>query len=336
MRNLKKLLYFQEVAEKRSFTAAADSLDTQRSTVSIMIKELEEYYGAKLFERTTRKVYLTVPGEILLAACQQTQLNLQGAFEAIQQHTESPAGKLTLSIPESLNCQWFTEYIAFIKKKLPKLTLTLDIRDEKASFSEKNIDFASRIGVEDNSDLIFRNLANMQHALVATSDYLSKSSKLTAPKDLENHSLLTHKLLRSWKLEKKNSTDTYQFLPLSSFESTSFPFLYQLALQGFGITWLPKCYIAEDLIQGKIVEVLTDWEIKDAKNIPIEERNSEELSHVEGIDENNEIKKVLIYPNKSKSLNLAFDVTPAKYITGLITEKGISEASYSSLKKLFK
>ena len=79
-----------------------------------------------------------------------------------------------------------------------------------------------------------------------------------------------------------------------------------------------------------------DWEIKDAKNIPIEERNSEELSHVEGIDENNEIKKVLIYPNKSKSLNLAFDVTPAKYVTGLITEKGISEASHSSLKKLFK
>ncbi len=79
-----------------------------------------------------------------------------------------------------------------------------------------------------------------------------------------------------------------------------------------------------------------DWEIKDAKNIPIEERNSEELSHVEGIDENKEIKKVLIYPNKSKSLNLAFDVTPAKYVTGLITEKGISEASYSSLKKLFK
>ena len=79
-----------------------------------------------------------------------------------------------------------------------------------------------------------------------------------------------------------------------------------------------------------------DWDIKDAKKIPIEERNSEELSHVEGIDENNEIKKVLIYPNKSKTLNLAFDITPAKYVTGLITEKGISEASYSGLQKLFK
>ena len=79
-----------------------------------------------------------------------------------------------------------------------------------------------------------------------------------------------------------------------------------------------------------------DWEIKKGKDIPIEERNSEELSHVEGVDENNEIKKVLIYPKKSKAMNLAFDVTPAKYVTGLITEKGISEASSEGLKKLFK
>jgi len=79
-----------------------------------------------------------------------------------------------------------------------------------------------------------------------------------------------------------------------------------------------------------------DWDIKDAKDIPIEERNSEELSHVYGIDKNKELKKVQIYPNKSKALNLAFDVTPAKYVTGLITEKGISEASHDGLQKLFK
>jgi len=79
-----------------------------------------------------------------------------------------------------------------------------------------------------------------------------------------------------------------------------------------------------------------DWETTDLKKIPIEERNSEELSHVEGLDENNNVKKVLIYPKKSKTLNLAFDVTPAKYVTGLITEKGVCEASTDGLKKLFK
>ena len=63
---------------------------------------------------------------------------------------------------------------------------------------------------------------------------------------------------------------------------------------------------------------------------------TDELSHIEGIDENNEIKKIRIYPQKSKSLNLAFDVTPAKLVTGLITEKGVCEASEKGLKGLFK
>ena len=79
-----------------------------------------------------------------------------------------------------------------------------------------------------------------------------------------------------------------------------------------------------------------DWNIENFKDIPIEERNSEELSHVEGLDENNKVKKVRIYPKKSKAMNLAFDVTPAKYVTALITEKGICEASKEGLKKLFK
>jgi len=79
-----------------------------------------------------------------------------------------------------------------------------------------------------------------------------------------------------------------------------------------------------------------DWDIKNYKDIPIEERNSEELSHIEGLDESGNVKKIQIYPKKSKSMNLAFDVTPAKYVTGLITEKGVCEASEKGLKSLFK
>jgi methylthioribose-1-phosphate isomerase len=79
-----------------------------------------------------------------------------------------------------------------------------------------------------------------------------------------------------------------------------------------------------------------DWDIKDFKNILIEERNPEELSHIEGIDVDGKIKKLMIYPKKSKAMNLAFDVTPAKYVTGLITEKGVCEASTDGLQKMFK
>ena len=79
-----------------------------------------------------------------------------------------------------------------------------------------------------------------------------------------------------------------------------------------------------------------DWNLSDSKNIPIEERNSEELSFIEGLDKEGYLKKIRIYPENSKVLNLAFDVTPAKYITGLITEKGICSASEEGLYKLFK
>ena len=79
-----------------------------------------------------------------------------------------------------------------------------------------------------------------------------------------------------------------------------------------------------------------DWNIKDHKEIPIEERDSEELSHVKGFDVEGKIKKIQIYPKKSKAMNLAFDITPAKYVTGLITERGVCDASTEGLKKLFK
>ena len=79
-----------------------------------------------------------------------------------------------------------------------------------------------------------------------------------------------------------------------------------------------------------------DWSIKDSKDIPIEERDPEELSYIEGLDKDNKLQKVLIYSEKSKALNLAFDITPARLVTGLITEKGICEASEKGLKGLFK
>jgi len=79
-----------------------------------------------------------------------------------------------------------------------------------------------------------------------------------------------------------------------------------------------------------------DWKIKDFKEIPIEERDPKELSHIEGLDNDNKLQKILIYPEKSKALNLAFDVTPAKLVTGLITEKGVCEASEDGLKGLLK
>ncbi len=78
-----------------------------------------------------------------------------------------------------------------------------------------------------------------------------------------------------------------------------------------------------------------DFELEDGvKNIPVEQRGSEELTHVKGLDENRNIKEVQIFPPEAQVANYAFDVTPAKYITGLITEKGIVQANKTSILSL--
>ena len=79
-----------------------------------------------------------------------------------------------------------------------------------------------------------------------------------------------------------------------------------------------------------------DWNLKNSKDIPIEERDPNELSHVSGMIGDKQVDGIQIYSKKSKALNLAFDVTPAKYVTALITERGICEASEDGLKRLFK
>ena len=78
-----------------------------------------------------------------------------------------------------------------------------------------------------------------------------------------------------------------------------------------------------------------DFNIRDGlSEIPIEERDSEEVSSIWGVDKHNNLQTINIVPDKSKSVNYAFDVTPSKYISKLITEKGVVDANEISIKGL--
>ena len=78
-----------------------------------------------------------------------------------------------------------------------------------------------------------------------------------------------------------------------------------------------------------------DFSLKSGKEIPIEERSEMEVTHMRGLNHQGELDEIRIAPQGCKALNIGFDVTPAKYVTRLITEKGICEASTLGLKSLF-
>ena len=77
-----------------------------------------------------------------------------------------------------------------------------------------------------------------------------------------------------------------------------------------------------------------DWNLREGNEIPIEERNPDEVKFIQGLNEE-KIKKVLLSPEESPAKNFAFDITPRRLISGLITERGICEANEKGIKKLF-
>lgn len=79
-----------------------------------------------------------------------------------------------------------------------------------------------------------------------------------------------------------------------------------------------------------------DWQLRDGvKDIPIEERSSDEVKYMQGLREDGRVGKVLVCPKDSPALNFGFDVTPSKYISGIITERGICKAEESSILKMY-
>ena len=78
-----------------------------------------------------------------------------------------------------------------------------------------------------------------------------------------------------------------------------------------------------------------DWDIEDGKNIPIEERNNEEVSMIRGKNKIGIIEEIQIVPDNTTVKNYAFDVTPSKFVTGIITERGVCAASKASIANLF-
>jgi methylthioribose-1-phosphate isomerase len=78
-----------------------------------------------------------------------------------------------------------------------------------------------------------------------------------------------------------------------------------------------------------------DWTMTDGLAIPIEERSSDEVAFMAGRDETGRIKSVRVIPETTAALNIAFDMTPARYVTGLITERGVCAASHAGLAELF-
>jgi DNA-binding transcriptional LysR family regulator len=256
--NLDNLRYFVRVVEANSFTAAAERLGTQKSTLSRRISQLEDELGIRLLQRTTRKLHLTPDGEELFERCRELIAGLEDARDSLSAAQPEPQGRLKLTMPTELALAMLDDVMASFMERYPKIQMEVELTSRVIDLVEEGIDIAIRVGPLEDSSLIAQPVARVARGLYASPAYLKQHPPITSPQDLPAHRYLGL-LHRTDPLSFENVI-TPQQLPLETpLRTNSLNFLRYMARRGFGIARLP-CFFAQPLVNdGLLLPVLADY-----------------------------------------------------------------------------
>lgn len=250
---------FLTIAETGSFTATAERLDLSKPMVSRAVALLEDWFKARLLQRTTRKVSLTEAGEQALEYCRRiTELtnNIEQDFLA---RSGELSGTLRIAANPSFGGSHLLRALQNFMERHPKLHIQLLLSDQKADLVESRIDLALRFTHHVEPGLVARPLNHIHSLLVATPDYLARHGTPATPHDLARHRYLAHANVnqKTWRFFRDGEETALELSsPFSVNDSNA---LLNCVLSGGGIAMLPKYMINEHLAQGRLKTVLTDW-----------------------------------------------------------------------------
>lgn len=250
---------FLTIAETGSFTATAERLDLSKPMVSRAVALLEDWFKARLLQRTTRKVSLTEAGEQALEYCRRiTELtnNIEQDFLA---RSGELSGTLRIAANPSFGGSHLLRALQNFMARHPKLHIQLLLSDQKADLVESRIDLALRFTHHVEPGLVARRLNHIHSLLIATPDYLARHGTPATPHDLARHRYLAHANVnqKTWRFFRDGEETALELSsPFSVNDSNA---LLNCVLSGGGIAMLPKYMINEHLAQGRLKTVLTDW-----------------------------------------------------------------------------
>lgn len=263
--DLVSLFYFTCVAEFGSFSAASRELGVSKSLLSRHVDALEKKLDVRLLERSTRKLSLTSSGQLLLPHCQAILHELDAARDTMAQVRSSPHGLIRVGCPVSVSLHFLRPRLALFLQRFPDVRIEMIVTNRAIDLYEDGVDLALRVraDMDEPGGVIVKPLANMTRMLVASQAFLEKLP-IKAPEDLSNVATLdiSSKIGRyNWRLQAANGTEkTIEHLP--RLVSDDLDMLHEAALRGMGVTLLPTFMCREDLKEGRLVEVLPDWQPK--------------------------------------------------------------------------
>ncbi|BCH29437.1 LysR family transcriptional regulator [Mesorhizobium sp. L-8-10] len=251
---------FVRVVDRGTLSAAAETLDMTPSAVSKLIGRLEDRLGARLLNRTTRKLRLTPEG----AAFYESGVRILGEIEAAEREAAAgavPRGRLRVNCNVPFGQHYLMPLIPAFLAAHPEIAVDISLTDRVVDLLEERADVAIRAGPLRDSRLVARKLWQSRMVLVAAPAYLEKRGAPHSPVDLAGHNCLDFcfsRLIEGWPFREADGR-ALVFHPQGNALVSDGEAMRLAALSGLGLARLSRFHIARDIAAGSLVPVLEEF-----------------------------------------------------------------------------
>jgi DNA-binding transcriptional LysR family regulator len=253
---------FVRVVARGRFTAAAEDLRLSRAMVSKHIQNLEEHLGARLLNRTTRKVSLTEVGRVYHERCAQILADITETESAVGALQAKPRGRLRVNAPVSFGTLHLAALVVDYMAAYPEVTVELTLNDRIVDLIEEGYDLAVRIARLADSSLIARRLAAGRAVVCASPVYLEQHGRPQHPNDLVNHNCLGYSYGLAggeWRFDGPEGPASVRVQ--GNLEANNGDALRAAALRGAGVALLPSFIVGADLAAERLVPLLPGYRV---------------------------------------------------------------------------
>ena len=261
MSKLSDIAVFVAVVESGSFTAAARKLEQSKAAASKTLTNLEKRLGARLLNRTTRRLSLTEAGAALYNRVGNAMADIEAAESEVMDLSGKPRGRLRVAAPIYFGNVHLMPVICEFLRQYPEIELELDLDNKIVDLVERQVDVAIRITTLIDSSLVARRLADVRLLTVAAPAYLQRMGTPEKPEDLKDHIGLHYALLRApneWHFVHNGEAVSVRVR--GRLRCNSDDALKHAALDGLGVTRFPEVFVAEEVADGRLVRLLGEYE----------------------------------------------------------------------------
>jgi DNA-binding transcriptional LysR family regulator len=242
------------------FSAAARELGLTPSALSKLVTRLEDRLGARLLQRTTRRLQLTPEGEAFYVRSRRILADMDEAEAEVVEAGVRPTGLLRLHCGSAFGMHQLAPAIPLFLERHPGVELDITISDEPLVGLGEGVDLAIRIGPLDESSMVARRICNLERVICAAPSYLERRGTPRTPDDLQQHNCLwitSLPVLRRWPFD---TNDGIRVVHIDgNVVANNAETVLQLAMAGVGITRLTDVIVGDAIRRGELIPVLSEW-----------------------------------------------------------------------------